>query len=143
MRHLRLRLYGSATSRGQARTVKSKRKRLAKPILSRTIPLLIPRRRQFVDFTSGLQCRRRLADDLEEKYPIRLEQFGDAFLADLRDDDLANLGVNIRENPYALHPLRLKLVVLGWGDVVHGAGVVAVDQEQLGNRHQPLLAHRS
>jgi hypothetical protein len=43
-----------------------------------------------------LQCRRRLPDYLQEKCSIRLEQFGDAFLADVRDDDLPNLGVHVR-----------------------------------------------
>ena len=46
-----------------------------------------------------LQCRRRLPDYLQKKYPVRRKQFGDTFLADLRDDDLANLGMHLREIP--------------------------------------------
>jgi hypothetical protein len=34
-----------------------------------------------------------------EKYPVRLQPFGDAFLIDLCADDLANLGVHLRKSP--------------------------------------------
>ena len=90
----------------------------------------------------GLQSRRRLTNYLQESHPVGLEQFGDAFFVDLRDDDLADLGMNIGEDAHALHPLCLKFVVLCRGHIVHRAGIVAVDEEQLGYRHQALLAYR-
>src|SRR5438876_259570 len=86
-------------------------------------------------------CRCR-PDHLHESLSVRLEQLGNAFLADLRDDDLPNLDVHIREYPHALHLLRLDLIVLGRRDVVHRASLVAVDQEQVHERHQSLFAER-
>ena len=60
----------------------------------------------------------------------------------LGHDDLADLGVDVGEDPQPLHALRLQLVVLGRRHVVHRDRLVAVDQEQLDERHQPLLAQR-
>jgi len=78
-------------------------------------------------------------DHLQEGSPVRLEQFVNNLLIDVRDDHLPNFRVHVREDSNTLHLLCLGLVILGRSDVVHRASFIAVDQKQLDERHHSLL----
>ena len=51
-----------------------------------------------------------------------------------------DLVVDGAEEAARLHPLGLPVVVLGGREVVHRVDPVAVDEEELQERHQPLAA---
>ena len=73
------------------------------------------------------RVRLRFPDHLQQGSPVRLEQLGNMLLVDLRNDDLPNFCLHVRENPHTLHLLCLELVIFGRRNVVHGARFVAVD----------------
>src|SRR5215472_9743855 len=74
---------------------------------------------------------------------VRGEQGLDALGAYVRDDDVANLVVDIAEEAVRFHLLGLVPVVVGRADVVDRPGLVAVDQEEVIERHQALFAQRA
>src|SRR5215469_5111538 len=59
------------------------------------------------------------------------EQGLDAFGAYVRDDDVANLVVDVAEEAVCFHLLGLVPVVVGRADVVDRPDLVAVDQEEV------------
>lgn len=83
-----------------------------------------------------------LVNQILEPHTVGGEQRLDVLRADVRHDDLTDLVVDIAEQAVGLHLLRLVTVVFGRADVVDRRRLVAMDQEQVDQRHQPLLAQR-
>ena len=81
-----------------------------------------------------------LVNQIAEQSSVRGEQRLDVLSADVGDDDVADLVVDIAEQAMGLHLLRLVAVVVGRADVVKRGGLVPVDQEQVDQRHEALLA---
>src|SRR3972149_1565494 len=88
------------------------------------------------------RLRNRLSDERREGVRIRPDQRFYALAVDVRDDDLADLRPDDGEDAQLLHPLGLGPIVLGRREVVDRAGPIAMDQEQLDERHQPPPADR-
>ncbi len=63
----------------------------------------------------------------------------DPFLIDLGNNDLPDFRLSFID-PHFADPRGKKLVVLGRDDIVHGDGLIAVDEKQRIQGHQPLLA---
>jgi len=70
-----------------------------------------------------------------------MKQFGDPLFAHLGHDNLSYFAAHIAEYAVLHHLLRLMVIVFRGGHEVHCICLVAVDQEQVGQGHQPLLAH--
>src|SRR5215470_6395982 len=71
---------------------------------------------------------------------VRGEQGLDAVRAHVGHDDMTNLVVDVAEQAVRCHLLGLVAVVVGRADVVDRPDLVAVDQEQVVQRHEALLA---
>ena len=84
------------------------------------------------------RLRDRLPDQLSELLPVGPHELGDAQPVDVGHDDLPDLVLTTVKMPSVLHPLRLAVVVLGRREVVDRRRLVAVDQEEVHERHQPL-----
>src|ERR1022692_2676063 len=72
--------------------------------------------------------------------PAGGEQGLDALGAHIRDDDVANLVVDVAEEAVCFHLLGLVTIVIGRADVVDRPDLVAVNKEQVVQRYQALLA---
>src|SRR5215472_19295698 len=68
------------------------------------------------------------------------EQGLDALGVHVRHNDVANLVVDVAVQAVRLHLLSLVTVVISRADVVDRPDLVAVDQKQVSQRHQALLA---
>src|ERR1700758_132708 len=82
-----------------------------------------------------------LGDQPLQRFAIGCQQLVDAFLVHVGDDDLADLLVHVAENAVRLHLFGLIDVVFGRRHVVHDLRLEPVDQPEVDDVHQPLLAH--
>src|SRR6266480_7635418 len=103
------------------------------PLISHPVP-------EFLEFLQVLDRRAPkplslLANQPPQRLLIRRQKLGDPLVVDVRDDDLADLGIDLAEDAVRPHLCDLVLVVLGGGDVVHRVRLEAVHQEEVDEGH--------
>src|SRR6516164_183595 len=81
-----------------------------------------------------------LCDQLPQRYSVWGQQLGDARVVHLGDDNLADLLIDLAEDAVGFHLRGLIEVVLGRGDVNYRVGLEAVDEPEVDQGHQALLA---
>src|SRR5690606_14427569 len=86
------------------------------------------------------EARSLLCDERAEGGAILGDKLGDLGRAHLRDDDEPRLAVALLEDADLLHALHLRRVVVGPRAVVGRRRRIAVDEEELSERHETLAA---
>ena len=74
--------------------------------------------------------------------PVGGEQGLDALGAHIRDDDVANLVVDVAEEAVCFHLLGLVTIVISGAEVMYLSHFVPMNQEEVRQSHQVLLPQR-
>jgi len=81
-------------------------------------------------------------NELSKRYTVWICQLRNAALVDSRDNNEPGLCIDTVENFESLHPLRLVLIIFCRAQVVDRPDLVALNQEEVRQRHQSLLSQQ-